>query len=87
MRALPLWWHGPVGVWGVCGGSCGVVVGGVLALMAAGQEKVEIGVWPVTLLVLVVWCMSGGVGGVHWKRWGLGGVPQPISRNWKTSKR
>ena len=56
-----------MGVWGVCGGSCGVVVGGVLALMAAGQEKVEIGVWPVTLLVLVVWCMLGGVGGVHWK--------------------
>jgi hypothetical protein len=53
---------------GLCGGvvafvgrrrpRCGLGV-------AVRPRTVEIGVWPVTLLVLVVWCMWDGVGGAH----------------------
>ena len=48
---------------------------------------VEMGVWPVTLLVLVVWCMWGGVGGAHWQKEVWMGYVSQFVEEYATSKR
>jgi hypothetical protein len=48
---------------------------------------VKMGVWPVTLLVLVVWCMWGGVGGAHWQKEVRMGYVSQFVEEYATSKR
>ena len=48
---------------------------------------VEMGVWPVTLLVLVVWCMWDGVGGAHWQKEVRMGYVSQFVEEYATSKR